>query len=316
MVSNKLKQNRQASCFISKDYFLETLKSFSNSHHTLYDKLFPLFKYLNLKNIEYFNRSFLKKYKLVTKTELKPCKAYYLGIYDRQGKTYQCQLTKEACCVVITLIDISKSSVTIQNKTEKSMKENVFSKIAHEVKTPIMMIMNMNSQMLNYNEKAMIEKAIELCRISKSYSLFLNHQINDMIKLFSLNSFDDIIINKQILSISDIINETFSLLKCLVYLSSEKRDISLELNLEEEIKNLDIECDYDIINQIFHHLLTNAINFTQKGSISIECGILRSTNKALTNRNPNEKEIKIQKYFSYNNNFINPLKEQKLYIKQ
>jgi signal transduction histidine kinase len=57
------------------------------------------------------------------------------------------------------------------------------------------------------------------------------------------------------------------------------KDVSIELMIDEGSKNLEVELDKSRITQVLSNVIGNAIKFTEKGSIKIECRAFAIKNK-------------------------------------
>ena len=72
--------------------------------------------------------------------------------------------------LTLTLTDITPDILLAIEECEKRLKESVFSKIAHELKTPNIVLININNQVFEYIKSNQTNKAYDLCLYSINFS--------------------------------------------------------------------------------------------------------------------------------------------------
>ncbi|WP_289054102.1 hybrid sensor histidine kinase/response regulator [Carboxylicivirga marina] len=155
--------------------------------------------------------------------------------------------------------------IAAKKKAEQSdyLKSAFLANMSHEIRTPMNAIIGF-SELLEDDKLSSIEK--------KNYLNIIQSNGNQLLKLIS-----DILIFSQIES--GHVNLQYSNVKVVDFLSDiyhqfeneiKKYDKSLDISLECDINDhLELETDLVRLKQIVFNLITNAIKFTEKGSITI-----------------------------------------------
>jgi signal transduction histidine kinase/ABC-type amino acid transport substrate-binding protein len=155
--------------------------------------------------------------------------------------------------------------IIAKEKAEQSdfLKSAFLANMSHEIRTPMNAIIGF-SELLEDETLSTQEK--------KSYLHIIQSNGNQLLKLIS-----DILIFSQIesghvnlqyslLNVSTLLNEIYEQFKSEINKYSKKIDIILESEIDDL---LELESDQVRIKQIIYNLLTNAIKFTEEGSITI-----------------------------------------------
>ncbi|MGE5627529.1 MAG: ATP-binding protein [Solirubrobacterales bacterium] len=171
--------------------------------------------------------------------------------------------------LVIIGIDISEE-VTAKNEMEKVLKlqEELFTNIAHELKTPLNMICSTDQLIEFYLKNNMMES--NMLKVSKGIDIIkqncyrLTKLINNIIDLSKIESgyFRLNLSNENIVQIIEDIVQSVS-----DYIKNSHLNIIFDTNTEEKI----IACDVDVIERIILNLISNAIKFTNnQGTIYVK----------------------------------------------
>ncbi|MCU4156243.1 transporter substrate-binding domain-containing protein [Carboxylicivirga sp. A043] len=155
--------------------------------------------------------------------------------------------------------------IKAKEKAEQSdyLKSAFLANMSHEIRTPMNAIIGF-SELLEDESLSTQEK--------KSYLHIIQSNGNQLLKLIS-----DILIFSQIESghvklhyslfqIDQLLNETYEQFKSEINKYDKALDIILDSKVDESLK---LESDQVRIKQIIFNLLTNAIKFTDKGSITL-----------------------------------------------
>ena len=195
--------------------------------------------------------------------------------------------------------DITNVKNTEKLNTEMKLKTNLFGKIAHEFKTPIITITselevlenNLEELYCKDSSKSLnldIVKTVKNIKNLSNYTIFL---ISDIINYATttnseapqqpLNLF-------KVYNINDILEFSFNISNSLLkYLSGNKSTVKVELDVNSTVKNYFIESNEVKLKQILLNLLSNSVKFTFYGYIKIKCYIIeenfRSKNKYKSN---------------------------------
>ncbi len=162
------------------------------------------------------------------------------------------------------LNDFTDLKETERINAENKYKEIIFTKIAHEFKTPLIGILYLVSKCLN--NKLEINKK-HLLQINK-ISYLLIFMVNDII---------DYVNNEEIFSVLPIMFEidkildlSYSVLKMLLKHKKKDNRIKVVLDVDPQVKDICIYNDCNRILQMIFNLISNSVKFTQKGFIKIK----------------------------------------------
>ncbi len=142
-------------------------------------------------------------------------------------------------------------------------KSSFLANMSHEIRTPINAILGMNEMILREEHNAAIREYAG--NIQSSGNLLLS-VINDVLDISKIESGNIEIISSDY-NISTLIND------CYIMSASRAREKDLALNVEcsEALPRL-LSGDEAHIRQIVVNLLTNAVKYTEKGSITLSAG--------------------------------------------
>jgi signal transduction histidine kinase len=158
-----------------------------------------------------------------------------------------------------------------ENAHQLEMAKSSFLKnIYHEIRTPlnaIMGFMNLLSKDYKISEK---EKEDYMAVINKSSNDFL--QTMDDIIQASLLEAGMIKISNDECNLSSFLTELHSYFTVRKHMQ-EKNCIALLLDISDNAKDVNVICDKFRLNQVFSHLIDNALKFTDKGVIEFGCSI-------------------------------------------
>lgn len=165
----------------------------------------------------------------------------------------------------IFIIVISTSILFYLNKYQKQLetlnreKNDMFLQIVHDLKTPVSVIQMSNNvlsqEYKNYGSKNKFAKYIDT-NITK-----LHNNINNILKLEKLNNLEDIKINIEKVSISELIRKSIEEIKPIIKIKN--------INLKTNFKNIFINTDEEKLKIVVDNILSNAIKFS-KSSIEIK----------------------------------------------
>lgn len=205
------------------------------------------------------------------------------------------------------LIDMVIDEITEIKKAEKISSETIiknklFSKLAHEFKTPLIIIKNMvtdialklqnipfyfKSSNYNTNKNTILSTMLselkeDSCNISY-LSEYVHFLINDII-LYS-NETSVKINNENNIDLKEILDFSFGSLEALLSsLPGNKTNIIPEIVFDEEIMMYSFSSDKSRLKQVLLNLISNSVKFTKHGKISI---------KALLNKEKNCIELSV-----------------------
>ena len=123
----------------------------------------------------------------------------------------------------------------------------------------------------NFNNKNDISNDIKIIEGQINFISSYKNDIMDYNK-----DFKDFDINLNLIDLTEIINESFNILKCLIYTDSNKKDnINLVINIDKNLPKL-IKNDGKRIKQVLVNLFSNSFKFTYFGFIKLNVKYERS----------------------------------------
>lgn len=209
----------------------------------------------------------------------------------------------------IVFTDITDLKDTEAKKIEFQIKGKMFSKIAHEFKTPLITITSqldlLNEKILNNNCNEMTnldinsseyitrhenqEEIIEIASSIKHLAHYTNFLILDIIQYSNTNNkgkiankdgdCSDNTIKKEIVENfkSDIVLFNFLVLNALLsYSTGNKKNIESKLIYDDELDNYQLYTNKIKFNQIILNIISNSVKFTKAGTILITCYLNRN----------------------------------------
>ena len=162
--------------------------------------------------------------------------------------------------------DININSLSYSFFKDKKDKANMFSKLVHEFKTPLMCISQLiNEVKISKSEDEMIEKINDIENFV-NYSLMLVH---DIINYFTSSSLSTYQIVKESFRLSEVTNFVFGILKTLLKYNNHKINAIKPLLLDSGDFIL-TNSDSFRLKQILINFISNSVKFTKSGTIAIK----------------------------------------------
>lgn len=159
----------------------------------------------------------------------------------------------------------SERKITLEQKEELikvgSAKNIFFAKISHEIRTPINTIIGLNE--LNLRE-ALSPEVIENCISIQNASEMLLELVNEVLDVSQIET------NKMNIILSEYNTKQliFNLVD-LMQIRMKKKNLDFYVDVDEKLPSILIGDDKRI-NQVMINLLTNAVKYTEKGSVSLQ----------------------------------------------
>jgi signal transduction histidine kinase len=150
-----------------------------------------------------------------------------------------------------------------QLKTHDKMQNEFINIASHEMKTPTQAILGYSTLMMRHPEKrdemlkALARNAVRLQRLTKD--------ILDVTRIETRS----LRLNLQKVNLNEIVRDIIEDQKTEI----EKTKKEINLVLEPQVQTIEIDIDVNYLGQVISNLLTNAIKFTKKGTITTRTGI-------------------------------------------
>lgn len=146
------------------------------------------------------------------------------------------------------------SEAITKSKTAEKIKTDFIANVSHELRTPLNAIIGFSDLLQNKRIGELNEKQTGYVKDIQSSSINLLGMINEILDISKLENSSTQLV-KQTFDISMVINEVTTLL----YPLFEKKNIKLIKN----IKEFEINADYQKIKQVLFNLLSNSLKFTK-----------------------------------------------------
>jgi len=253
-------------------HILETALQFSTKYNIIYIKFkcnHQLYRVYKLeknteRSLEYLENYLNEKESVINAQTLKIIENYEL-ITKVESMKKSSQLAEERALILQN-----------QERAENTarVKQNFLSTMSHEIRTPLNAVITITS-LLNERVEPSEKQLLDSLKFASNNLLMI---INDILDFTKLDA-GKVQLDLRSCSLT-------ALMKCLVEIyrnMAEVKGLEIELTVDKRIANI-YELDETKLSQILNNLISNAIKFTNKGTISIDlkhissqsgCDILR-----------------------------------------
>ncbi len=206
----------------------------------------------NIKLLENIDKVLYTNQKNIFDIKTEDNKTYSIHISKIQKAVFE----KNNGGIIMLMID-----VTAERESEK-LKQEFFSNVSHELKTPITSIQGYAE--LLYNDFATSkEQEKEFLKIIQKESSNITNLINNILTISKLEN-KEIEINKSDINIKTIVDEIIN--------STKPMCIEQNINIINKCENIIMLADYKKIHQLFNNLIVNSIKYNKNnGYVEINC---------------------------------------------
>ncbi|MEJ6593986.1 ATP-binding protein [Parasphingorhabdus sp.] len=171
------------------------------------------------------------------------------------------------CSTLITKISQAKEEAEAANKA----KSLFLASISHELRTPLNAIIGYGTHLLDMK---LPEKQHQMIATSVSAGRHLLHLINQLLNFAHSESLDELP-EPKLFSLVDILSEV----RDIMQIAADEKKLKIILQAEPSSDQI-ISGQLDYIRNILINLTSNAVKFTEAGSITLRCGFSSANNPA------------------------------------
>lgn len=172
------------------------------------------------------------------------------------------------------LIDDTTEIRNTENlSTKTKVQQQLFSKIAHEFKTPIIALVclakELLTQHLSGNQNGASPEYIkpDQLRLISNLSDYILYLVNDIIFCCEQNQMSFQI---EQVSLKEIIEFADGVLQALVSVGNHQKKLELITNFDEDLYFVIVKSDKTRLKQVLINLISNSVKFTKSGEIKLE----------------------------------------------
>lgn len=159
-----------------------------------------------------------------------------------------------------------------KNAAEKNLdfKNRIIGMLSHEMRSPLNIISNITSKMKSSAPEDSKNEEVSLLNFTSNS---LQITVNQILDFFKNENGKLVLYNSKV----NLKNETSSILQSLKSLAEAKK-IALISHVDDSMSK-EVWADNGKIHQLFYNIIGNALKFTSKGSISVNCGFTEIENR-------------------------------------
>ncbi len=157
-------------------------------------------------------------------------------------------------------------------------KSQFLANMSHEIRTPINGIIGMNTMLLKELDNGNTEDVMEYAKNIQSASQTLLSLINDILDISKIESGKMEIVPVEY-DLFSILNDCYN----MNFIRALEKNLTLELEIEESLPAI-LYGDEVHVRQIINNILSNAVKYTEKGSVLLRMSAMEQDDKDVTLR--------------------------------
>ena len=157
-------------------------------------------------------------------------------------------------------------------------KSQFLANMSHEIRTPINGIIGMNTMLLKELDNGNTEDVMEYAKNIQSASQTLLSLINDILDISKIESGKMEIVPVEY-DLFSILNDCYN----MNFIRALEKNLTLELEIEESLPAI-LYGDEVHVRQIINNILSNAVKYTEKGSVLLRMSAMKQDDKDVTLR--------------------------------
>lgn len=193
------------------------------------------------------------------------------ALFDKNGKPYR---MVGAHTDITHLVNAQKKLEAEKNEAEAAnqAKSDFLAHMSHEIRTPLTAISGI-AEILKRNQDNLDEKQKEVIKTLHSSSFVLKELVNDILDFSKIES-GELELEEGIFELEGIFAEVTSMMS----LRADEKGVSFVFD-HTKIKNSEFYGDPIRLRQVLVNLISNAIKFTEKGSVKVKAAFEERENE-------------------------------------
>ena len=165
---------------------------------------------------------------------------------------------------IVSMISLQLDRIRLIKRTMSASraKSAFISNMSHELRTPLNAIIGFAQFMIEYEELSADQK--ETIQNIESSAQYLLNMINDILDIAKIEA-GKMEAHLEPVKVAEILQNAYNMLLPL----AQQKGIALQASIED-VEDLSIQTDPKMFQQILLNLLSNALKFTQEGSVTLE----------------------------------------------
>jgi signal transduction histidine kinase/ActR/RegA family two-component response regulator len=164
-------------------------------------------------------------------------------------------------------------TIKLQDQTRdleraNTAKDEFMANISHEIRTPVGEVIGMTDMLLQQDVTDPVRNDLEIIRYSAGTILNL---INDLLDLSRIEQ-GKLVLNIRTFSLKEMVRNLVRPFEMVAL----NKGIKLEFIFGEEVPDW-VKCDPDRVGQVLKNLLSNAMKFTERGSVTLLVQLIKGT---------------------------------------